>query len=95
MQIDRCTFYGFESLLGDLCGVLDGHGSSCGDEWGTGWVPAVGEAHELAGGCCGLGCRAARGSMHSCLGAFGAHLELPQHARCARGPFASSVYRGA
>ena len=95
VENDRGTFYGFESLLGDLHGLLDGHGSSCGDEMGSGWVPAVGGAHELAGGCCGLGGRVARGSLHTCLGGSGAHLEHSQRATRAPGPSAWSDYRGA
>ena len=52
-------------------------------------------AHGLACGWCGLGCRAARGSVHSCLGASGAHLEQPQHATRAPRPSAPSAHRGA
>ena len=52
-------------------------------------------AHGLACGWCGLGCRAARGSVHSCLGASGAHLEQPQHATRAPRPCAPSAHRGA
>ena len=46
----RDTFYGFESLLGELCGVFGGLGSSCEDEAGSGLVPAAGRAHELTCG---------------------------------------------
>ena len=91
-EVNRLKVFGVESLQVDLWGVLRGHGSSCGRVPGSGWVLAGCEAHELARGWCGLGCRAARGMMHTCVGSSGAHFERMQHARCAPGPSAWSGY---
>ena len=50
IEIDGEQLYRLESLHLDLLEGAGGHGSSCGDEWGSGWVPAAGETHELACG---------------------------------------------
>ena len=91
-EVDAEQVYGLEYLLLDLHEGTGVSGSSCGDEAGSGWVLAGGEAHELARGWCGLGCRAARGMMHTCVGSSGAHFERMQHARCAPGRSAWSGY---
>ena len=94
-EVNRLKVFGVESLQVDLWGVLGAHGSSCERFVGSGWVLAGGEAHELARGCCGLGGRVARGSLHTCLGGSDAHLEHWQRATRAPGPCAWSDYRGA
>ena len=51
LEVDREQLFGVEYFLLDLPEGAAGFGSSCGDETGSGWAPAAGEAHELACGC--------------------------------------------